>query len=186
MNVTLTYSASVHTRKKIMVATPTFAAQFTIQTKLRMDSRLHTKNLNSPLVSSGLICYRTIKHVTTLPPGVRCVTGTSSTAYATPGCSRPHTALRDTPSQTKTVISCLHTAKEHCPVQSQTHSVSPLRPRTASQFGFSSGNAAPHPSSCWQDTHSKVNCSLSLDLEASLRLLTSPKVSTTPATEQGC
>lgn len=96
-----------------------------MQTKLRMDSRLHSKNLNSPLVSSGLICYRTIKHVTTLPPGVWCVTGTSSTAYATPGCSRPHTALRDTPSQTKTVISCRHTAKEHSPVQSQTHSVSP-------------------------------------------------------------
>lgn len=106
-----------------------------------MDSGVDTENLNSPLVSSGLICHRTVRHVTTLPPGIWCTTSTSSIAYATQDGSRPLTTLRDTPSQTETVISCPHTAKEHSPAQSR--SQFHPHPGKESPFRFLSGNAAP-------------------------------------------
>lgn len=131
-----------------MVATPTFAAQFTIQTKRRMDSRLHSKNLNSPLVSSGLICYRTIKHVTTLPPGVWCVTGTSSTAYATPGCSHPHTALRDTPSQTQdSHFMSTHSKGAQSYAEPESFSFPSAPGQQASSVSYLA-TRPPHPSRC--------------------------------------
>lgn len=126
-----------------MAATPTLATQFPLQTKLKMDSRLDTKNLNSPLVSSGLICHRTVRHVTTLPPGIWWTTSTSSTAQATQDSSHPFTALRDTSSQTETVISCQHTAKEHNPAQSQNQSVSPP-PQESKPVPFLIWQHSPH------------------------------------------
>lgn len=145
VNITLTYSASVHTRKKHDCHPNTCRTIYTID-KLKMDSRLDSENLHSPLVSSGLICHRKVKHVTTVPPGVWYVASTSSTAYATQGCSCPLTAPRDTPSRTKTVISCQHTAKEHSPGQSWNHSVSPPS-QESKPVPFLIWQLFPHPSS---------------------------------------
>lgn len=90
MWTSLSYLLSFSTRQEeTTAATPTHAVQFTLETDLKMDSRWDSRNLNSPLASSRLICHRTIKHVTTQPPGIWCITSTNSTAYATQGCSCP-------------------------------------------------------------------------------------------------
>lgn len=115
--------------------------QFTLQTKLEMDSWLDSKNLNSPLVSSGLFCHRTVKRDNCLQP--------SAAPPALAQQPMPHKAALahsqhwDTPSRTTTVISCQHTAKEHNPVQSWTHSVSPP-PQESKPVPFLFWQRGPH------------------------------------------
>lgn len=151
-----------------------------------MDSRLCSKNLNSPLVSSALICHRTIKHVTTasrrLVPSPAVVQQPMSHKAALAHLqhwethlSEPRLSFHVTTQQRSTVLCRAGIIQFH------------PHPRQASQFHFTLAMRPLHPSNFWQATiHSKINCSLSTDLKASLRLLTSPKVSTTPATEQEC
>lgn len=109
-----------------------------------MDSRLYSKNLNSSLVSSALICYRTVKQVTTQPPGSGCVTGTSPTAYVTQSgsalahsqrqethLSEPRRSFHITTQQRSTVLCTVGIIQFHS------------HPRKAGQFHFFSGNMAP-------------------------------------------
>lgn len=158
---------------------------YTINQNLKIDSRLDSKkSLNTPRVSSGSLAT---EPRTAWQLHLRAhVTSTEPSHCATPHCSHPLTAPRDTSPQTNTVAPHQHTAKKHRPAQSRNRSLSPA-PGKQAGFRLFSGNMAPHRSSCWQATiHSKINCSLLPGLEASLRLLTSPQVSTTPATEQAC
>ncbi|CAD7690827.1 unnamed protein product [Nyctereutes procyonoides] len=105
----LTYSASVHARKKPRLPPRHLPHSLHYKPKLKIDSSFF-----------GLIGHRTTKHLTTLPPGIQCVTSTSSAAYATQHCSRPLTAPQDTSSQIKTVVSSriihLHPPQESKPV----------------------------------------------------------------------
>lgn len=147
----LTYSASVHTRKKPQLPPRHLPHGLHYKPKLKIDSRLASKKKpQHSLGFFGLIGHRTTDHVTTPPPGARCVPS------ATPHCSRPLTAPRDTSPQAKTVASRQHTAKKHRPAQSRNRSSSPA-PGKRAGFRLFSGSAAPSSFRLLTSHHSLPN-----------------------------
>lgn len=112
--------------------------------KLKMDFRLDSKNLKSPPASWELLCHRTGKHVTTLPPDLRCVTSTNSTAYATQRHSQ-HSKTH-CPNQDCCFMSTRSTAAWSC---AETESLS-FTPTPGKQASSTSSVVTwpPHPSSC--------------------------------------